>query len=132
MGIKNFFRKIGNGLRKAGRFVRDKVFPTVGRIAKPIFNLIGTLPGKIGMIGQIGSGIASILHGATEKIPNPEMRDKIGKIIDNGNNKFQGAIDKGKKLANSANAAVETRKDIANHLRDGIKKLPLDQGFYKK
>lgn len=62
MGIKSFFRKIGNGIRKAGRFIKDKVFPVVGRIAKPVLNVIGALPGVAGVVGRIGSGIANVLH----------------------------------------------------------------------
>lgn len=45
MGIKDFFRKVGNGIRKAGRWVRNRALPAVGRIAKPILNMIGARPG---------------------------------------------------------------------------------------
>ena len=46
-GIKNFFNKIGQGLKKVGRFVKDKALPAIGRIAKPVLNIIGMLPGKV-------------------------------------------------------------------------------------
>ena len=55
MGIKSFFQKIGNGIKKAGRWVRDKALPVVGRIAKPVLGILGMLPGQLGMVGKIGS-----------------------------------------------------------------------------
>ena len=47
MSIKNFLRKVGNGIRKAGRWVPDISLSAVGRIAKPILGMIGALPGHI-------------------------------------------------------------------------------------
>ena len=132
MGIKNFFKKIGNGLKKAGRFIKNKVFPVIGRIAKPILNVVGALPGKIGLIGQIGSGVSNILHGATQNIPNADVKDKLNRIIDRGANAFQGIVDRGKGAANAVNTTVNTGKDVYNEIRNGIKKLPVDPGFYKK
>ena len=55
--------------------------PVVGRITKPVLNVISALPGQIGMIGKIGSGIANILHGATSKIPNEDARKRINDVI---------------------------------------------------
>lgn len=81
MGIKDFFRKIGHGIRKAGRWVRDRAIPAIGRIAKPIMNVIGLLPGKLGMIGKIGSAVTGVLHGAVEKIPNKDIRDKLDRTM---------------------------------------------------
>ena len=132
MGIKNFFKKIGNGLKKAGRFIKNKVFPVIGRLAKPIFNVMGAIPGKIGLIGQIGSGVSNILHGATQNNPNTDVKDKLNRIIDRGNNAFQTVVDKGQNVANAANTTINTGKDVYNEIRNGIKKLPIDPGFYKK
>ena len=73
MGLKSFFKKIGQGLKKVGRFVKDKALPAIGRIAKPILNVMSLIPGKIGAIGQIGSAVTSALHGITEKIPNKDV-----------------------------------------------------------
>mgnify|MGYP001039755728 FL=1 len=121
-GLKSFFGKIGNGLRKAGRFVRDKVFPTVGRIAKPILGIISALPGKIGMIGKIGGGIANILHDATSKIPNEDARKRIDDVIARTNEKIQGVVDRGKDLANGANTAIDVGRDVIHR----FKQLPVD------
>ena len=122
MGIKSFFKKVWGGIKKAGRFVKDKVLPVVGRIAKPVLSVVGALPGKIGMIGKIGSGVANILHGATEKIPNEDARRKLDDIISRGHDKFQTVVDRGRDIANGANRTVDVGKDIINR----FKRLPVD------
>ena len=122
MGIKSFFKKVWGGIKKAGRFVKDKVLPVVGRIAKPVLNVIGALPGKIGMIGKIGSGVANILHGATEKIPNEDARRKLDDIISRGHDKFQTVVDRGRDIANGANRTVDVGRDMINR----FKRLPVD------
>lgn len=122
MGVKSFFKKVWGGIKKAGRFVKDKVLPVVGRIAKPVLNVIGALPGKIGMIGKIGSGVANILHGATEKIPNEDARRKLDDIISRGHDKFQTVVDRGRDIANGANRTVDVGRDMINR----FKRLPVD------
>lgn len=122
MGVKSFFKKVWGGIKKAGRFVKDKVLPVVGRIAKPVLSVIGALPGKIGMIGKIGSGVANILHGATEKIPNEDARRKLDDIISRGHDKFQTVVDRGRDIANGANRTVDVGRDMINR----FKQLPVD------
>lgn len=122
MGIKSFFGKVWGGIKKAGRFVKDKVLPVVGRIAKPVLGLVGALPGKIGMIGKIGSGIANILHGAAEKIPNEDAKRKITDVIARGNDKFQTVVDRGRGLAENARHVVGIGRDVI----DRFKHLPVD------
>ena len=122
MGVKSFFKKVWGGIKKAGRFVKDKVLPAVGRIAKPVLSVVGALPGKIGMIGRIGSGIADILRGATEKIPNEDARRKLDDIISRGHDKFQTVVDRGRDIANGANRTVDVGRDMINR----FKQLPVD------
>ena len=119
MGIKKFFSKIGNGLRKAGRWVRDKVFPVVGRIAKPIMSVLGALPGHIGMVGKIGSAVTGILHNATEKIPNEKIREKIDNVIDKGKQKFDTIVDTGQHYAERANDTVNRGREIVSTIKQG-------------
>ena len=121
-GIKSFFKKVWGGIKKAGRFVKDKVLPVVGRIAKPVLSVIGALPGKIGMIGKIGSGVANILHGATEKIPNEDARRKLDDIISRGHDKFQTVVDRGRSVADGANRTVGVARDVIER----FKRLPVD------
>ena len=115
-GLKSFFKKIGQGFKKAGRWIKERAIPFVGRIAKPILNVMGMLPGKIGAIGKVGSAVTEVLHNVTEKIPNKDARDKINSVIDKGNDKFQTVIDKGRGYADTANNIVNTAKDGINNI----------------
>ncbi len=128
MAIKDFFRKIGRGIKKAGRFIKDKVFPTVGRLAKPVLGLISHAPGIIGTVGRIGSGIANILTGATQHIPNEEARKKLKDVIDSGNNRFQHVVDTGQNYAQAGQNIVESIKNNPNtsQLINHFKQLPVD------
>lgn len=119
MGIKSFFKKVGGALKKAGRWVKDKAFPAVGRIAKPILNVLSVLPGKIGMVGKIGSAVTGILHNATEKIPNEQVRNKIDKVIDKGKGKFDTIVDTGQHFAERANDTVNRGREIVDTVRQG-------------
>ena len=60
-GLKSFFKNIGNGIKKAGRWIKDKALPVIGRIAQPILNVMGMIPGKLGMIGKVGSVVSLYL-----------------------------------------------------------------------
>ena len=118
-GLKSFFKKVGNGIKKAGRWVRDKALPAVGRIVKPVMNVISMLPGKIGMIGKLGTAITGVLHSATDKIPNKDARDKINHVIDQGNTNFNRFIDKGQQITNDVNNKIGVGKEIVNTIKEG-------------
>ena len=119
MGIRSFFKKIGSGIKKAGRWIRDRALPAVSRIAKPVLSLIGALPGKIGMIGRIGSGITNMLHEGISKIPNERARDRLNDVVARGNEGFQRIVDGAKDGANRVNNGIGVVKDIATGLKQG-------------
>ena len=143
-GLKSFFKKVGNGFKKAGRWVRDKALPAVGRIVKPALNVISMLPGKIGMIGKLGSAITGVLHGATSTIPNKDVRDKLDNIIDRGNNGFQGVVDRGRNAADRVNHGIGQTRETYDRLRNDYEskirpivdelrsRRSVDPGFYAK
>lgn len=115
MGIKSFFKKIGQGFKKAGRWIKDKALPAIGRVVKPILNVVGLLPGKIGTIGKVGSAIAGAASGIIDKIPNKDARDKLHGVVDNVNNKVQAGVDKGQQIARTANDVINaTRQGVGN------------------
>ena len=118
-GLKSFFKKVGNGFKKAGCWIRDKALPAVGRIVKPVLNVIGMLPGKIGMIGKIGSAITGVLHNATDQIPNKDTRDKINRVIDRGNTNFSRFIDKGQAIAEGINGKIGVGRNIVDAVKQG-------------
>lgn len=129
MVIKSFFKKIGNGFKKAGRFIKDKVFPVVGRLAKPVFGMLSWLPGMIWNVGRIGNAVTNTLTGITNQIPNEKARDKIQGVINNVNDKFQGAVQTGQNFANNANNIVDKVKNDPNiqRLQEHFKKkYPVD------
>ena len=122
-GLKSFFKKIGQGFKKAGRWIKDKALPVIGRIAKPILGVMGMLPGKIGLIGKVGSAVTGALHGITEKIPNKDARDKINNVIDKSNDKFQTVLEKGKGYAETANKVIDTGQQMIGAAKDGFNNI---------
>ena len=124
MGIKNFFRKIGqgikkggrwvwNGIKKAGRWAKDNILPHAINAGKTVLNILGLLPGKFGMFGKIGGAIANGIGDIVNTIPNEDVKQKVNNFIARGNEKFQGVIDKGKDYAEDANR-------IANGIANGV------------
>ena len=119
MGIKSFFKKIGNGIKtgfkKAGRWIKDKALPAIGRVVKPILNVVGLLPGKIGTIGKVGSAIAGAASGIIDKIPNQQAREKLHNVVDNVNSKVQAGVEKGQQIAKTANDVINaTKQGVGN------------------
>lgn len=123
MGIKDFFRKIGRGIRSAGRWIRDRALPAIGRFVKPVLSTIGLLPGKIGTIGRVGGAIAGALHDGINNIPNKEVRDKLNNAVARGNEAVQGAVDRGRGVAEGANTAIGVGRDVVDKLKEGLKQI---------
>ena len=111
MGIKKFFSKVWGGLKKAGRWVKDKALPVIGRVAKPILNIMGVLPGHIGMIWKVGSDIAGVASNVIDKIPNQNIQNKLHGIVDKANNTVQSGVEKGQQIAQTANNIVNAAKE---------------------
>ena len=116
MGLKKFFGKVWNGLKSAGRWVKDKALPVIGRIAKPILNVVGMLPGHLGMVGKVGSAIAGVASNLIDKIPNQNIQNKLHGIVDKANNTVQAGVDKGQQMARTAN-------DIVNAAKEGVGRI---------
>ena len=120
MGLKSFFKKVGNGFKKAGSWIRDKALLVVGRIAKPVFSLIGALPGHIGMVGKIGSGIANVLHDGISKIPNTNIKDKLNRMVGTANEGLQRVVGNANDVANKINNGIGVARDVGNTIKQGI------------
>ena len=121
MGLKRFFGKVWNGLKSAGRWVKDKALPVIGRIAKPILNVMGVLPGHLGMVGKVGSAIAGVASNLIDKIPNQNVQNKLHGIVDKANNTVQNTIDKGKQIAHTANDFVNAAKEGVGRIGSLVK-----------
>ena len=94
MGIKQFFKKVWGGvkkvagkvwggIKKGAQFV-GKIFKPVISVAKPILGGLSMLPGKLGVIGKVGSAAAGIAQNIVDRIPNEKAREKLTQVIDKG------------------------------------------------
>jgi hypothetical protein len=77
--LKNVFKKIGGGIKKAFNWVKDKVAPVVRKVlpfAKPLINMI---PG-VGPAINTGIGIAERVAPIADKLVNGNGNDRINAI----------------------------------------------------
>ena len=130
MSIKDFFRKIGRGIGRVGKKIWSgikKGASFVGRLAKPIISIakpvlgtIAALPGKVGLIGKVGSAAASVAKDLVDRIPNQEAKDKLNRVIDKGKDlvdkvqdKAQGVADKAKPWADAGLSVINKPPSLA-------------------
>jgi hypothetical protein len=129
MGIKDFFKKVGRGIKnvagkvwggikKGAQFV-GKVAKPIINIAKPVLNTLSMLPGKLGMIGKIGSAGAEFAKNIVDRIPNEDARNKLNNVIDRGKeavdnvqNKAQGVAGKVKPWADMGLGLINNHPPI--------------------
>ena len=105
MSIKNFFKKIGGGIKKAAGKVWGgvkKAAGFVGRIAKPILNVMSALPGKLGLIGKAGSAVTTVVKDVVDRIPNQQAKDKLNEVIDKGKQAVDNVQQKTQTIAGKA------------------------------
>ena len=112
MSIKRFFKKVGGAISKAGRWIKNKAIPFAGRLIKPVVHGISMLPGKLGMIGKLGSALTGIAGGVVDQIPNDKVRNGIHSWIEREAKLGQTAIGKLKE-------GSERVRDAVNIVHDG-------------
>ena len=120
MGIKSFLKKVGNGLKKAGRWVKNKAIPFAGRLIKPILNGAAMLPGKIGYIGKLGTALTGIAESIVDKVPNDNVRNKLHGWIDHERKIGNQTLERFKNGAESINS---TLNDVKNRYQNDVKPL---------
>lgn len=129
MGIKEFFSKAWGKVKNAARvgfnFVKDKVIPNVGRIAKVGMNIMSKLPGKLGAIGSVGSHIINTVDKAVDYIPNQRIRDKIRSGLGWASGKVSGGIEKATDIINKGNDLIDRGKGMYDTIKGGISTLPV-------
>ena len=125
MGIKDFFKKVGRGIKrtagkiwggikKGARFV-GKVAKPIISIAKPILGGLSMLPGKLGMIGKIGSGVAEFAKNIVNRIPNQQAKDKLNDVIDRGKGVVDNVQDKATDVANKVKPWADAGLSLYNN-----------------
>lgn len=128
MGIKSFFTnawgKVKNAARVGYNFVKDKVVPTVGRIAKVGMDIMSNLPGKLGAIGKIGNHVIGTVGKVIDHIPNANIRDKIKRGIGWISGKFNDGVNKAGDLVQRGNDLIQRGRDAYNTAKDGINTAP--------
>ena len=120
MALKSFLKKVGNGIKKAGRFVKNKALPFIGRLAKPIMQGISMLPGKLGLIGKLGSALTGIAESIVDKVPNDNVRNKLHGWIDHERKIGNQTLERFKNGAESINS---TLNDVKNRYQNDVKPL---------
>lgn len=121
MGIKSFFKKVGKGLakagrwawggiKKAGRWVADKGLKVAGAVT----GVAKFLPGKIGAIaGAADKGIGK-LKELVSLVPKGKVKDKLEKGVE----KVQSVKDTVEKKAHEGAGYVQKAADVANTVVD--------------
>ena len=124
MGIKSFFQKIGRGIKKvAGKIWSGikKGVGFVGKIAKPIISIakpvlgtIAAIPGKIGLIGKVGSAAAGVAQSIIDKIPNAKAREKLTQVVDKGKEAVDTVQKKAETVAGKAKPWADAGLSVIN------------------
>ena len=122
MSIKDFFRKIGRGIRNVAGKVWNGVkkgLGFVGRIAKPVVNIakpalgaLGALPGKLGLIGKVGSAVTGVASNIIDKIPNQQVKDKLNRVVDKVNTGVGKVQDKAQQIAGKVAPYAQAAQSI--------------------
>ena len=102
MSIKDFFKKVGRGIKKVAGKVWGGVkkgAAVVGKIAKPILNVMSVLPGKLGLIGKVGGAAANVVKDVVDRIPNQQAKDKLNEVIDKGKQAVDNVQQKAQTIA---------------------------------
>ena len=117
MGIKNFFKKIGRGIKKVAGKVWGgvkKAAVVVGKVAKPVLNVMSVLPGKLGLIGKAGSAAAEVVKGVVDRIPNQQAKDKLNEVIDKGKQAVDNVQEKAQNVANKVKPWADAGLSLYN------------------
>ena len=117
MGIKNFFKKIGRGIKKVAGKVWGgvkKAAVVVGKVAKPVLNVMSVLPGKLGLIGKADSAAAEVVKGVVDRIPNQQAKDKLNEVIDKGKQTVDNVQEKAQNVANKVKPWADAGLSLYN------------------
>ena len=116
-GVKNVGGKIWNGLKKGIGFV-GKIAKPIINIAKPILNGMSMIPGKLGIIGTVGSVASEAAKGLIDQIPNQDAKDKLNQLVDRGKDLLDTGQQKAQEIASKVQPYAQAGLNI-------IDKVPL-------
>ena len=128
-----FFRKIGEGIKKGATKVFDwsrnavqkvaKVIRPAADIASKFGGLMRLVPGKFGKFGDLIYKGSEYAKGITNMLPNSKAKDKINEAIDKGVNSGQNLINKAsegvQRFNNITQPWIDSGVNIARHIANG-------------
>lgn len=129
--LKGFGKRVWSGIKGFGKNVVDtgkKVFKKVGEVAgkvvSPVAKVLSYLPGTLGTVGRVVSGVTDAVKTVTDQIPNSEAKKKINDFvskIDDTSQKVIGKIGEGGQKAQDVIKRVETGLDVAKQIPGQMK-----------
>ncbi len=140
MGIKKFFKKIGNGIKKGASVVKDKfhkVASGVKKFAKPLLNVANKVSGYLqyvpGVVGQVAGWVnkgTDVAKDVVDKLPNGKVKNKVNGVIDKVSNTANQGLQKGSQYADKAanlgrkiDNGIKVGQQMGNAAQSGIKSL---------
>lgn len=128
MGIKKFFKKIGNGVKKGVSWAKDKFHKTVNvvkKFAKPVMGavdkvsgLLSMVPGKIGLIAGGVNAANGVANKVLDQIPDGAAKNKLKAAQGKTTNTANNVLTKVGNIADKANDYVQRGQNIANIIRN--------------
>ena len=135
--IKEFFKKIGRGIKKGATKAWDwtrGAIQKVAKIARPVADIaskvggaMSALPGKAGAIGTGMAAGGEAIKSITDLLPDSAAKNKINESINKGLDTGQQDLNKGIEFINNVNNKalpwIDAGGKIANKIGEGADKL---------
>ncbi len=128
MGIKKFFKKIGNGVKNGVSWAKDKFHKTVNvvkKFAKPVMGVVdkvsgvlSMVPGKIGLIAGGVNAANGVANKVLDQIPDGAAKNKLKAAQGKTTNTANNVLTKVGNIADKANDYVQRGQNIANIIRN--------------
>ena len=129
--IKGFGKRVWAGAKGFGKKVVDtgkKVFKKVGEVAgkvvTPVAKVLSYLPGALGTVGRVVSGVTDAVKTVADQIPNSKAKETVldyAKKVDDTSQKVIGKIGEGGQKAQDFMRKVETGIDVAKKVPGQMK-----------
>lgn len=119
-GIKGFGKKVIEG----GKTVFKKIGEVAGKVVSPVAKVLSYLPGTMGTIGRVVSGVSDAIKTATNQIPNEKAKEKINQFIskaDDTSHKVIGKIEDGGRKVQDFMQRAKTGIDVVKKIPDSMK-----------
>ena len=127
MGIKRFFKKVGNWVKDKfhkAKNVVSKFAKPVLRVGKKVIDFVGKTP-IAPIIDKATHGAFSIAKGISNLIPDGNVKENANKFISNAENVRDKAVGKVADAQAKTNYWIDKGKDAINIVKNGLQKSKL-------